>query len=84
MDQVDSADEKIVAILHDVVENNPQWSLSRLSSEGFKPKVIIQAVDAMTRRTGESYELKSPTRLPRPGHFLLGVEMEFTHVTGGL
>ena len=55
MDRVKSIDEKIVAILHDVVEKNPRWSLSRLASEGFKPKVI-DAVDAMTRRTAESYE----------------------------
>jgi (p)ppGpp synthase/HD superfamily hydrolase len=55
MEQVESMDEKIVAILHDVVEKSSQWSLSQLASEGFKPKVI-EAVDAMTRRTGESYE----------------------------
>lgn len=55
MDQVDSIDEKIVGILHDVVEKNPQWSLRRLEGEGFK-STIIEAVDAMTRRAGESYE----------------------------
>jgi (p)ppGpp synthase/HD superfamily hydrolase len=55
MDQVDSVDEKIVGILHDVVEKNPQWSLRRLEGEGFK-STIIEAVDAMTRRAGESYE----------------------------
>ena len=55
MDQVDSLDQKIVGILHDVVEKNSQWSLSRLEDEGFKSK-IIEAVDAMTRRAGESYE----------------------------
>ena len=55
MEQVHSLDEKIVAILHDVVEKNSQWSLGRLAREGFKPK-IIEAVDAMTRRAGEKYE----------------------------
>jgi hypothetical protein len=55
MNQVDSIDEKIVAILHDVVEKNPRWSLNRLASAGFKP-AVIEAVDAMTRRAGESYE----------------------------
>ena len=55
MDQVDSIDEKIVGILHDVVEKNPQWSLRRLEGEGFQ-STIIEAVDAMTRRAGESYE----------------------------
>lgn len=48
-------DQKIVGILHDVIEKNSQWSLSRLEDEGFKSK-IIEAVDAMTRRVGESYE----------------------------
>src|SRR5262245_23782377 len=55
MDQVGSVDEKIVGILHDVVEKNPEWSLRRLEDEGFK-STIIEAVDAMTRRSGESYE----------------------------
>ena len=55
MNQVDSPDEKIVGILHDVVEKNSQWSLNRLAREGFKP-TIIQGVDAMTRRAGESYK----------------------------
>src|SRR5262245_12959739 len=55
MDQVDSVDEKIVGILHDVVEKNSRWSLNRLAGEGFKP-TIVEAVDAMTRRAGESYE----------------------------
>ena len=55
MDQVDTLNEKIVGVLHDVVEKNSQWPLIRLAGEGFSP-AIIQAVDAMTRRTGESYE----------------------------
>lgn len=55
MDHVDSLDEKIVGILHDVIEKNSQWSLGRLQGEGFK-STIIEAVDAMTRRAGESYE----------------------------
>jgi (p)ppGpp synthase/HD superfamily hydrolase len=50
-----SEDEKIVAILHDVVEKNPTWTLSRLADEGFSEKVI-EGADAMTRRAGESYE----------------------------
>jgi (p)ppGpp synthase/HD superfamily hydrolase len=55
MDEVDSVDEKIVGILHDVVEKNSLWSIRRLEGEGFK-STIIEAVDAMTRRAGESYD----------------------------
>jgi (p)ppGpp synthase/HD superfamily hydrolase len=55
MDQVESLDEKITAILHDVVEKNPEWPLTRLASEGFET-TVIEAVDAMTRRRHESYD----------------------------
>jgi (p)ppGpp synthase/HD superfamily hydrolase len=50
-----SDDEKIVAVLHDVVEKNPAWTLNRLAEEGFSKKVI-EGIDAMTRRPHESYE----------------------------
>jgi len=43
-----------VAWLYDVVEDNPQWTLDRLRSEGFFD-FIIEAVDAMTHREGETY-----------------------------
>jgi len=55
MEDMISDDEKIVAVLHDVVEKNPAWTLNRLAKEGFSKKVI-EAVDAMTRRPHESYE----------------------------
>lgn len=47
--------ERIVAILHDVVEDNPAWPLSRLADEGFDD-AILQAVDDLSRRDGEAYE----------------------------
>ena len=47
--------EMIVAVLHDVVEDNPDWSLDRLRQEGFSEE-IIQAVDHLTRRKDESYK----------------------------
>jgi hypothetical protein len=43
-----------VAVLHDVVEDAPEWTLGRLSTEGFSPRVI-DAVASMTRRPGEEY-----------------------------
>jgi (p)ppGpp synthase/HD superfamily hydrolase len=49
-----SGDEaRIVAYLHDIVEKGRGWTLDRLKEEGF-PLSIISAVDALTRRSGES------------------------------
>jgi (p)ppGpp synthase/HD superfamily hydrolase len=41
MEDMISDDEKIVAVLHDVVEKNPAWTLNRLTEEGFSKKVRI-------------------------------------------
>ena len=45
-------DEKIAAVLHDVVEDTAV-SLDDLRKEGFHPDVI-EAIDALTKRDGES------------------------------
>lgn len=52
---VDGEAAKIVALLHDVVEDCPCWSLERLREESFGDE-IIAAIDAVTRRAEESYE----------------------------
>jgi (p)ppGpp synthase/HD superfamily hydrolase len=54
MCRLDSEAEKIVAILHDVVEDT-QWTFEDLKREGF-PDKIIQALDCVTKREGEAYE----------------------------
>lgn len=46
-------EERIVAVLHDVVEDT-SWTLAQLRAEGFSEK-IVAAVDALTRREGEEY-----------------------------
>ena len=46
--------EMTAAILHDVVEDTP-WTLDRLRAEGFADDVL-QAVDCLTRRDGETYD----------------------------
>ena len=53
MSRVDDPTAKIVAVLHDVVEDS-ELSLDDLRSQGFSPEVV-DAVDALTRRGGESY-----------------------------
>jgi (p)ppGpp synthase/HD superfamily hydrolase len=46
---------RMVALLHDVVEDAPAWPLDRLAAEGFAPDVLA-AIDHLTRREGEAYE----------------------------
>ena len=50
--RVETADEQIAAILHDVVEDS-HWTLAALAQEGFSA-AIVEAVDALTKRDGES------------------------------
>jgi len=49
-----TTDERITAVLHDVVEDGGV-SLSALRAEGFS-ETVVAAVDSVTRRPGESYE----------------------------
>ena len=55
MFRVQSEAEMIVAALHDVVEDCPAWDFDRLREEGFSEE-IIDAIDHVTRRDGETYE----------------------------
>jgi (p)ppGpp synthase/HD superfamily hydrolase len=51
---VQDAAARIAAVLQDVVEDST-WTLDQLRAEGFAPYVVA-AVDALTKRKGESYE----------------------------
>lgn len=55
MMRLETTDDRIVGVLHDVVEDNATWPLAALRAEGFSD-AIIQAVDAVTRREDEDYE----------------------------
>ena len=46
--------ERIVAVLHDVVEDS-EWTLDHLRDEGF-PDQVLAAVDCLTRKSDEPYE----------------------------
>ena len=54
MMRMDGEDEKIVAVLHDVIEDSP-LTLDDLKQAGF-PDPIIEAVDGLTHRDGEEYD----------------------------
>ena len=47
-------DERIVAVLHDVVEDCPDWTFTRLKAEGFSDR-IMAGLDGVTKRDGEAY-----------------------------
>lgn len=49
---VSEPEERIAAVLHDVVEDTP-WTLDELAGEGFSPAVLA-ALDALTKRPAEA------------------------------
>jgi (p)ppGpp synthase/HD superfamily hydrolase len=50
-----TADERIVAVLHDVVEDCPGWDFPRLRAAGFS-ETVLAALDSVTNRAGEDYD----------------------------
>jgi GTP diphosphokinase / guanosine-3',5'-bis(diphosphate) 3'-diphosphatase len=47
--------DQMVAVLHDVIEDCPDWTFDRLAAEGFGPDVIA-ALDCVTKRENEPYD----------------------------
>lgn len=54
MMRMDTEAAMMAAVLHDVVEDT-EWTLERLREAGFSEEVL-EAVDCLTHREGESYE----------------------------
>jgi (p)ppGpp synthase/HD superfamily hydrolase len=54
MMQMDTDEERIVAVLHDVVEDCEGWSFDRLMNEGFN-SALVWSIAALTRKKGEAY-----------------------------
>ena len=54
MNQMKSEKEKIVAVLHDIVEDT-DISLNDLKNEGFSEEVV-SAVECLTKQDGENYD----------------------------
>lgn len=51
---VDGDEARIVAVLHDVVEDSDDWTLERIRAEGYSAE-IVAALDSVTNRDGETY-----------------------------
>lgn len=54
MSRMETETEKIVAVLHDIVEDTPV-TLQDLRQKGYAEE-IVEAIDCLTRRDGETYE----------------------------
>lgn len=65
--RLESVEDRIVGVLHDVVEDNATWPLAALRAEGFSD-TILEAIDAVTRRDDEDYE----TFVRRAGRNMIG------------
>ena len=61
---LNSNDERIAAVLHDVVEDSA-WTLDQLLQERFS-KTVIQAVDSVTSRPVEDYDALIQRALKNP------------------
>jgi (p)ppGpp synthase/HD superfamily hydrolase len=65
---IEDIEAKIVAVLHDVVENSKpphRWGLQELETEGFS-STVIDALDCVTKRQDEAYEAFIDRILPNP------------------
>jgi hypothetical protein len=65
---MEDIEAKIVAVLHDVVEDSKpphRWGLPELEAEGFSANVI-EALDCVTNRPDETYEAFVDRILPNP------------------
>jgi (p)ppGpp synthase/HD superfamily hydrolase len=54
MDRLDTTTEKIVGVLHDVVEDTA-WTFEELARQGFPP-AVLEALRCVTKKEGEDYE----------------------------
>jgi (p)ppGpp synthase/HD superfamily hydrolase len=54
MQGVQTEEEKIVALLHDLIEDT-KWTCAMLAERGF-PKHLLDALDCVTNPKGESYQ----------------------------
>ena len=64
MMRLETETERMVAVLHDVVEDSP-WTLERLRGLGY-PEEVLGALDCLTKREGETYEAFIERLLPHP------------------
>lgn len=66
-------EERIVGVLHDVVEDCAGWSWERLAAEGFSEE-IIQALKSVSKTPEEEAEYRSLPEDQKLNHYLQFIE----------
>ena len=80
MMSLNSADEKIVGILHDVVEDSDEWNFDRLREEGFEEH-ILSALKSVTKASeAENYQ----QFIKRAGHNKIGKNVKIADIRDNL
>ena len=70
---LDREEERIVGVLHDVVEDCAGWSWERLEAEGFSEE-IIQALKSVSKTPEEEAEYRSLPEDQKLDHYLQFIE----------
>ena len=71
--------ERIVAVLHDVIEDYDDWTSDRLLEEGFSPEVV-RALESVTKRPDEDYM----TFVRRAGNNVIGEKVKVADLKDNL
>ncbi len=71
--------ERIVAILHDVIEDSDDWTSDRLLEEGFSQEVV-RALESVTKRPDEDYM----TFVRRAGNDVIGKKVKLADLEDNL
>jgi len=70
---LDSEDERIVGVLHDVVEDCEGWTWERLRDQGCSHK-IIEALQSVSKTPEEEAEYRSLPEDEKLGHYLAFIQ----------
>ena len=70
---LNTEEQRIVSVLHDVVEDCAGWSWERLEAEGFSEE-IIQALKSVSKTPEEEAEYRSLPEAQKLDHYLQFIE----------
>jgi (p)ppGpp synthase/HD superfamily hydrolase len=78
-----SEEERIVGVLHDVVEDCPDWSPERLQQEGFS-RGVLDALRAVTKEPHEHGDANYMAFIDRAGQHPVGRAVKIADLTDNM